>query len=111
MAFQKLKAAMVQPPLLALPNFDRLVVVECDASRKGVGAILMQQGRPMAYHSQALKCKNLALSTYEKELLALVIAVKRWRAYLVGRHFTVKTDQQSLKYLLEQEIGTPAQQK
>lgn len=71
----------------------------------------MQQGKPIAYHSQAFEGKNLVLSTYEKELLALVIAVKRWRAYLVGRPFTVKTDRQSLKYLLDQKIGTPAQQK
>ena len=100
---------MVKPPILALPDFDKPFVVECDASGRGVGAVLMQQGKPIAYHSQALKGKNLALSTYEKELLALVIAVKRWRAYLVGRPFTVKIDQQSLKYLLEQKIGTPAQ--
>ena len=53
----------------------------------------------------------MALSTYEKELLALAITIKRSRAYLVGRPFTVKTDQQRLKYLLEQKIGTPAQQK
>lgn len=92
---------MITPLVLALPDFDRLFVVECDASGKGVGVVLMQQGKPIAFHSQALKGKNLALSTYEKELLALVIAVKRWRAYLVGRPFTVKTDQQSLKYLLE----------
>ena len=102
---------MITPLVLALPDFDRLFVVECDASGKGVGVVLMQQGKPIAFHSQALKGKNLALSTYEKELLALVTAVKRWRAYLVGRPFTVKTDQQSLKYLLEQKIGTPAQQK
>ena len=118
LAFQQLKAAMVRPPVLALPNFDKPFVIECDALGKGLGTVLMQRGRPIAFHSQALKGKNLALSTYE-ELLALVIAIKRWRAYLVGRPFIVKIDQQSLKYLLEQslkylleqKIGTPTQQK
>nr|XP_023885311.1 uncharacterized protein LOC111997457 [Quercus suber] len=76
-AFQRLKAAMVQPPVLALPNFDMPFVIECDASGKGLGAVLMQQGRPIAFHSQALKGRNLDLSTYEKELLALVVAIKR----------------------------------
>ena len=98
-AFQQLKRAIVQPPVLAFPNFEKTFVVECDASGRGLGAVLMQQGRPIAFHGQALKGKNLALPTYEKELLALVTTVKRWRAYLVGRPFVVKTDQQSLKYL------------
>ena len=102
---------MVHPPMLALPNFDKPFMVECDASGRGIGVVLMQQGKPIAYHSQALKGKNLALSTYEKELLALVIAVKKWIGYMVERPFTVKIDQESLKYLLEQKIGTPAQQK
>jgi len=99
LAFQQLKTDIVQPPVLAFPNFEKPFVVECDASGRGLGAVLMQQGRPIAFHSQALKGKNLALPTYEKELLALVTTVKRWRAYLVGRPFVVKTDQQSLKYL------------
>ena len=110
-AIQQLKAAMVQPLVLALPNFDMPFVIESNASGKGLRAILTQQGRPIAFHSQALKGRNLALSTYERELLALVTAVKRWRVYLVGRPFIVRTNQQSLKYILEQKIGTPTQQK
>ena len=110
-AFQLPKDAMSSPPVLALPDFTKPFVVECDASRLGVGVVLMQNQRPIAYHSQALKGKALALSTYEKELLALVVAVKKWRPYLLGRPFVIKTYHQSLKYLLEQKIGTLAQQK
>ena len=69
------------------------------------------RGRPLAYYSQALKGKNLFLSTYEKELLALVLAVKKWRPYLFTTIFTIKTDQQNVKYILEQRVGTPMQQK
>ena len=71
----------------------------------------MQDHRPIAFHSQVLKGKALHLSTYEKELLALVTAVHRWRPYLLGRPFIIKIDQQSLKYILEQRIATPTQQK
>ena len=69
----------------------------------------MQNYRPLAFHSQALKGRSLHLSTYEKELLALVTAIKKWSPYFVGKPFVIKTDQQSLKFLLEQWIGTPAQ--
>ena len=100
-AFQLLKDAMSNPPVLASPDFTKPFTVECDASGLGLGAVLMQSQRPIAFHSQALKGKNLALSTYEKELLALVVAVKKWRHYLLGRPFVITTDHQSLKYLLE----------
>uniref|UniRef100_A0A2N9HL73 Chromo domain-containing protein n=1 Tax=Fagus sylvatica TaxID=28930 RepID=A0A2N9HL73_FAGSY len=74
------------------------------------GAVLSQE-RPIAFHSQAFHGKNLSLSTYEKEMLALVIAVKKWQHYLLGRKFVVKTDQKSLQYLLSQKINTEAQQR
>lgn len=68
----------------------------------------MQEHRPIAYYSQALKGKHLHLSDYETKLLALAIAVKKWRSYLLGRPFIVRTNHQSLKLLLEQRIATPA---
>ena len=93
LAFQNLKPAMSNPPVSALPNFDKTFVVECNALGRGVGAVLMQEGMPIAFHSQALKGRNLALSTYERELLALITVVHKWRPYLIGRPFLVKTDQ------------------
>ena len=71
----------------------------------------MQDQKPIAFHSQVLKGRSLVLSTYEKEFLAVVVAVQKWRHYLVGKPFVIKTDQQSLKYLLDQRVGTRAQQR
>ena len=110
-AFHQLKLAISSPPVLALPDFTKTFTVECDASSSGIGAVLMQEHKPIAFHSQVLKDSALALSTYEKEFLALISTVKKWRPYLVGRAFVIKTDQQSPKYLQHQRIGTPIQQK
>ncbi|XP_077228378.1 putative mitochondrial protein AtMg00860 [Tasmannia lanceolata] len=96
--FQQLKKVMTTPPVLALPDFSKPFLIECDASGRGVGVVLAQGGRPLAYFSQALKGKSMHLSTYE-ELLALVLAVQKWRPYILGRKFTIKKDQQSLKFL------------
>lgn len=94
-AFLTLKKAMTEAPVLALPDFSQPFIVECDASGFGIGAILMQANRPITYFNQALHGKNLELSTYEKEMLALVAAVQKWRPYLMGHKFIVKTDHRS----------------
>ena len=79
--------------MLALLDFSKSFTVECDAFGFGLGAILVQDQKPFAFHSQVLKGRSLALSTYEKEFLAMVVAVQKWRHYLVGKPFIIKTDQ------------------
>ena len=110
-AFTQLKSIMSSPQVLALPDFSQTFVVECDASGKGIGAVLQQNQRPIAFFSQALGPKNQALSTYERELIAIVHAVRKWQNYLQGRHFVIKTDHSSLKYFLGQRTNTQFQQK
>lgn len=109
-AMEKLKAAITSAPVLALPDFEQTFHIECDASGAGVGAVLMQGGKPIAYFSKALSEGSLSKSIYEKELMALVLAIQHWRPYLVGQKFMVHTDQRSLKYPLEQRITTQNQQ-
>lgn len=108
-AFAQLKMALVSPSVLRLPDFTQHFIVDSDACGVGLGAILIQEDRPVAFYSEALKGSALALSTYDKEMLAIVKAIRRWRPYLLGRPFIVRTDQRSLKYLMEQRITTPTQ--
>jgi hypothetical protein len=110
-SFTQLKAAMTQAPVLALPDFSQQFVNECDASGLGIGAILMQGRQPIAYFSRALYGHNLSLSTYDKEMLALITSIQMWRPYLLGHRFVVRTDHRNLKYLWGQTIATEAQQK
>lgn len=110
-AFTKLKEAMSTAPVLVLPDFSQPFVIETDASGHGVGAVLMQNNKPIAYMSKILCPKNQALSIYEREFLAVVKAVQKWKTYLQGQKFIIKTDQQALKHLLDQKSINPVQQK
>ena len=102
---------MLSNPVLALPDFTKTFIIETDASDKGVGAMLLQEGHPIAYISRALGPKNQALSTYEKECLAILLAIDHWRSYLQHAEFIIKTDQQSLVHLDDQRLSTPWQHK
>uniref|UniRef100_A0A8R7U829 Reverse transcriptase domain-containing protein n=1 Tax=Triticum urartu TaxID=4572 RepID=A0A8R7U829_TRIUA len=109
-AFQELKRALIQAPVLALPNFSKQFVVETDASATGVGAVLMQDAHHVAYLSKALCPWNLGLSAYEKECLALLLAIDHWRPYLQHAEFLICIDQKSLLNLTDQRLNTPIQQ-
>jgi len=111
LAFDKVKDTMTQTPVLALPNFQEPFVIETDACQDGVGAVLMQHGRPVAYLSKALAGRNQHISIYEKEFLALIMAVEKWRQYLQRNEFTILTDHKSLAYLNEQNLHSEMQKK
>lgn len=110
-AFEALKESMITVTVLAMPDFSKPFEIEADASNTGVGAVLMQNKRPIAYFSQVLSQKARLSSVYEKELAALIFAIKKWHHYLRGHPFIIRTDQKALKHLLEQKEMDCDQQK
>jgi hypothetical protein len=109
--FQTLKTKLTSAPVLALSNFSLPFTLETDASDYGIGAVLMQQGRPIAFYSQSLGPKVSAQSTYHKEALAILQALKKWRHYILGSHLIIKIDQQSLKFMMSQRLTEGNQHK
>ena len=110
-AFDALKAALSSAPVLAAPDFNKPFALETDACGNGVGAVLLQAGHPIAYISKPLGPKSAGLSTYEKEYLAILLAVEQWRSFLQHAEFTIYTDQRSLTHLSDQRLNTPWQQR
>ncbi|KAL5752228.1 hypothetical protein ACOSQ2_022735 [Xanthoceras sorbifolium] len=98
-AFNLIKEKLTNAPLLALPNFAKVFEIECDASGIGMGAVLMQEGRPIAFFSEKISGAALNYPTYDKEMYALVRALETWQHYLWPKEFVIHTDHESLKHL------------
>jgi hypothetical protein len=110
-AFDQFKQAMVTTPVLALPDFSKQFIVETDACDGGIGAVLMQGDQPIAFLSKALTIQHQHLSIYEKEFLALIMAVEKWRQYLQHQEFLIRTDHKSPAFLTEQNLHSDMQKK
>jgi hypothetical protein len=109
--FETLKRVMSSTPVLATPDFTKPFVVECDASRIGIGAILMEDDHPIAFESRKLNKREKLKSTYNKEMLAIMHALAKWRQYLLGGKCLICTDHNSLQYLLRKTKLSVEQQK
>jgi hypothetical protein len=103
-AFQLLKQKMVQAPILAMPNYEAPFMLETDASDYGIGAVLMQANHLVAYLSKHLCPRSQAMLVYEKECLAILMAIEKWRTYLQHKKFLIRTDHKSLLHLTEQRV-------
>ncbi|GJS48043.1 reverse transcriptase domain-containing protein [Tanacetum coccineum] len=102
-AFQLLKQKLCEAPILALPEGNDNFVVYCDASLQGLGAVLMQREKVIAYASRQLKPHEENYTTHDLELGAVIFALKIWRHYLYGTKCTVFTDHKSLQHILRQK--------
>ncbi|KAD4982099.1 hypothetical protein E3N88_18770 [Mikania micrantha] len=110
-AFQILKDRLTHAPILALPEGVEDFVVYCDASYTGLGCVLMQRNKVIAYASRQLKTHEKNYVTHDLELGAIIFALKLWRQYMYGVHFTVYTDHKSLKYIFDQKELNMRQQR
>jgi hypothetical protein len=101
-SFEQLKEKLTTAPVLILPDLSKRFSIYCDASRLGLGCVLMQEGRVVAYASRQLRKHELNYPTHDLELAAVVHALKIWRHYLIGHKSDIYTDHKSLKYIFTQ---------
>ncbi|XP_021999385.1 uncharacterized protein LOC110896229 [Helianthus annuus] len=106
-SFESLKKAVTKTPVLALPSFDQVFQVECDASGLGIGAVLSQGSRPIAFFSEKFNETRRRYSTYDKEFYAIVRSLEYWRHYLLPNDFILYSDHQALKYIQGQANLNP----
>ncbi|GAU10637.1 hypothetical protein TSUD_418350, partial [Trifolium subterraneum] len=102
-SFNLLKQKLTSAPVLVIPDPDKKYVVYCDASNKGLGCVLMQDGAVVAYASRQLKPHEENYPTHDLELAAIIFALKVWRHHLYGVQFALYSDHKSLRYLFDQK--------
>ena len=102
-SFQEIKKKLSQAPVLVLPDFNKTFELECDVSGVGIGAILSQEEKPIAFFSEKLSEARQKWSTYQQELYVVFRALKTWEVYLLPKEFIVYTDHQSLKHFRNQK--------
>ncbi|KAG5533437.1 hypothetical protein RHGRI_027564 [Rhododendron griersonianum] len=102
-AFQEIKQKLTSAPLLVLPDFSRPFELHCDASKVGIGAVLSQGGRPIAYFSEKLSGSRTNYSTYDIEFYAIVQSLKHWYSYLSQSEFILFSDHDALKHINSQD--------
>ena len=102
-SFQELKKKLTTAHVLAVPELGKDYTVYCDASRDGLGCVLMQDRKFIAYRSRQLKPHEVNYPTHDLELAAVVYALKSWRHFLYGAKCELFTDHKSLKYFFTQK--------
>jgi len=111
LAFEEIKRRLTSAPILALPSFSNVFEVECDASGVGIGAVLSEEKRPVAFFSEKLNEAKRKYSTYDKEFYAIFRAFEHWRHYLVGTEFILHSDHEALKFIQGQHKLNPCHAK
>lgn len=102
-SFEVLKRMVTEAQILSSPDFDKIFEVDCDASNVGFGAVLHQEGKPIAFFSEKLSDSRKKYSTYDKEFYAIVRCLHHWSHYLFPKEFILFSDHEALKYLNSQQ--------
>jgi hypothetical protein len=101
-SFEEQKKRLTSSPVLVLPDLTKKFDIYCDASRQGLGCVLMQEGQVVCYASRQLRKHEENYPTHDLELAAVVHALKIWRHYLIGHRCEIYSDHKSLKYIFTQ---------